>query len=86
MQKIIKDVNKYLQTQGSGPWPQNRLSALDRATGELLRLLEKKVRQSSIWIKTCCFCPIAENVLLSDIDFLQVVCLSVAQCCPGQIV
>ncbi|XP_064618910.1 S phase cyclin A-associated protein in the endoplasmic reticulum-like isoform X2 [Lineus longissimus] len=48
MQKIIKDVNKYLQTQGSGPWPQNRLSALDRATGELLRILEKKAISDQI--------------------------------------
>lgn len=37
-------MNKYANSQDKGPWPQNRVSALDRALGELLRVLEKKVR------------------------------------------
>ena len=44
LQKVVKDVNKYLQSQGSGPWPQNKVSALDRALGEIGRIMEKKVR------------------------------------------
>ncbi|KAL8602244.1 hypothetical protein ACOMHN_022757 [Nucella lapillus] len=42
LQKLVKDVNKYLQSQDSGPWPQNKVSALDRALGEMARILEKK--------------------------------------------
>ena len=43
LQKLVKDVSKYLQSQDSGPWPQNKVSALDRALGEMARVLEKKV-------------------------------------------
>lgn len=42
LQKLVKDVNKYLQSQDTGPWPQNKVSALDRALGEMSRILEKK--------------------------------------------
>ncbi|XP_012935798.1 S phase cyclin A-associated protein in the endoplasmic reticulum [Aplysia californica] len=42
MHKVIKDISKYLQSQDSGPWPQNKVSALDRALGEIGRILEKK--------------------------------------------
>lgn len=42
--KIVRDLNKYLQTQDSGPWPQNKVSALDRALGEIGRIMDKKVR------------------------------------------
>lgn len=43
MQKVIRDTNKYLQSTESGPWSQNRVSALDRALGELSRIFDKKV-------------------------------------------
>ncbi|XP_062612464.1 S phase cyclin A-associated protein in the endoplasmic reticulum-like isoform X2 [Saccostrea cucullata] len=43
--KIVRDINKYLQTQDSGPWPQNKVSALDRALGEISRILDKKSGQ-----------------------------------------
>ncbi|XP_025077165.1 LOW QUALITY PROTEIN: S phase cyclin A-associated protein in the endoplasmic reticulum-like [Pomacea canaliculata] len=42
LQKLIKDVSKYLQQQDTGPWPQNKVSALDRALGEMTRILERK--------------------------------------------
>jgi hypothetical protein len=32
-----------VSSQDKGPWPQSRVSALDRALGELTRILEKKV-------------------------------------------
>lgn len=44
LQKLVKDVNKYLQCPDTGPWPQNRVTALDRALGEIIRILDKKVR------------------------------------------
>lgn len=43
MQKVIRDLNKYLQSTESGPWSTNRVSALDRALGELNRIFDKKV-------------------------------------------
>lgn len=43
LQKVVKDVNKYLQTQESGPWPQSKVSALDRALGEIGRIMDRKV-------------------------------------------
>ncbi|BFZ01533.1 hypothetical protein BsWGS_04572 [Bradybaena similaris] len=42
LHKVIKDINKYLQFHDSGPWPPNKVSALDRALGEVGRILEKK--------------------------------------------
>lgn len=42
LNKVIKDINKYLQAQDTGPWPQNKVLALDRALGEIGRVMEKK--------------------------------------------
>ena len=44
LQKIVKDLNRQLQSQGSGPWPANRVALLERSLGELGRILESKVR------------------------------------------
>lgn len=41
--KLVKDVAKFIQSQEKGPWPQNKISALDRALGEAIRILDKKV-------------------------------------------
>ncbi|XP_064608297.1 S phase cyclin A-associated protein in the endoplasmic reticulum-like isoform X2 [Liolophura sinensis] len=48
LQKLVKDVNKYLQCPDTGPWPQNRVTALDRALGEIIRILDKKVQGDQI--------------------------------------
>ncbi|KAL3866999.1 hypothetical protein ACJMK2_044240 [Sinanodonta woodiana] len=42
MQKVIKDITKYLQSSDSGPWTQNKVSALDKALGEISRILDRK--------------------------------------------
>ncbi|KAK3584862.1 hypothetical protein CHS0354_027613 [Potamilus streckersoni] len=42
MQKVVKDINKYLQSSDSGPWTQNKVSALDKALGEISRILDRK--------------------------------------------
>ena len=39
----MKDLNRQLQSQGSGPWPANRVASLERSLGELSRMLESKV-------------------------------------------
>lgn len=43
LQKIVKDLNRQLQSQGSGPWPANRVGSVERSLGELGRILESKV-------------------------------------------
>jgi len=43
LNKVIKDINKFMQSQEKGPWPQNKISALDRGLGEAIRILDKKV-------------------------------------------
>ncbi|XP_071964782.1 S phase cyclin A-associated protein in the endoplasmic reticulum-like isoform X2 [Antedon mediterranea] len=42
LQKLTKDINKYLTSEGNKKWPQNKISALDRALGEIGRILVKK--------------------------------------------
>lgn len=41
-QKIAKDLNRQLQSQGSGPWMPNVVASLERSLGELSRILESK--------------------------------------------
>ena len=47
LHKIIRDMNKHLQTQDKGPWQQNKVANLDRALGELIRILDKNSKQVS---------------------------------------
>ncbi|XP_064426153.1 S phase cyclin A-associated protein in the endoplasmic reticulum isoform X4 [Mirounga angustirostris] len=42
LQRLAKDLLKQLQVQDSGPWANNKVSALDRTLGEITRILEKK--------------------------------------------
>ncbi|XP_039270648.2 S phase cyclin A-associated protein in the endoplasmic reticulum-like isoform X1 [Styela clava] len=52
--RLVKDINRQLanQKESSGPWPANRVSALDRALGEINRLLEKKDDGSKALFRT----------------------------------
>ncbi|KAK3096644.1 hypothetical protein FSP39_001987 [Pinctada imbricata] len=43
IQKSVRDINRYLQTPDTGPWPPNKVSLLDRALGEIGRIVDKKV-------------------------------------------
>ncbi|XP_074649946.1 S phase cyclin A-associated protein in the endoplasmic reticulum-like isoform X2 [Tubulanus polymorphus] len=63
IQKVLKDLCKYVQQQSSGPWPQNRVSALDRALGEISRILEKKVAVDQNTFRICGGIPIVCNIL-----------------------
>ena len=51
LQKIIKDLNRQLQSQGTGPWPANRVGSLERSVGELSRILESKVQYMQCLLK-----------------------------------
>ncbi|XP_077328569.1 S phase cyclin A-associated protein in the endoplasmic reticulum isoform X5 [Lithobates pipiens] len=42
LQRLTKDLQKQLQTQDTGIWATNKVSALDRALGEVSRILEKQ--------------------------------------------
>ena len=44
--RLIKDVTRILTNQrdATGPWPTNKVSALDRALGDMNRTMEKQVR------------------------------------------
>ena len=39
--KSLRDIEKVLSTAGKGAWPNNSVSALERALGEINRALEK---------------------------------------------
>ena len=65
LQKIVKDLNRQLQSQGSGPWAANRVSSLERSLGELSRMLESKVNKK--WIGGSCI-PSPHNYMLSFFD------------------
>ncbi|XP_053575270.1 S phase cyclin A-associated protein in the endoplasmic reticulum [Bombina bombina] len=47
LQRITKDLQKQLQAQDNGIWATNKVSALDRALGEISRILEKQVSQDN---------------------------------------
>eukprot|EP00057_Strongylocentrotus_purpuratus_P011849 XP_011666323.1 PREDICTED: S phase cyclin A-associated protein in the endoplasmic reticulum [Strongylocentrotus purpuratus] len=52
LQKLLKDLNKYLQAQdSSGPWEQSKVSAMDRALGEVNRILDKKEQTDQIMFR-----------------------------------
>ncbi|XP_028408191.1 S phase cyclin A-associated protein in the endoplasmic reticulum-like isoform X2 [Dendronephthya gigantea] len=48
LQKVIKDLDRYLKTQSTGPWAANRVAALERSLGELSRMLEGKVTADQV--------------------------------------
>ena len=43
IQKLLKEINKLISSNSSGSLPDNKLAALDRALGELDRLLAKTI-------------------------------------------
>ncbi|PIK61380.1 putative S phase cyclin A-associated protein in the endoplasmic reticulum [Apostichopus japonicus] len=54
LQKSVKDINKYLQQQsGASVWDKVKVSALDRALGEISRVMEKRDQVDQIALR--CF-------------------------------
>ncbi|KAI8495970.1 hypothetical protein Bbelb_263860 [Branchiostoma belcheri] len=53
IQKVVKDLNKQLQNQGTGPWQQNRVQALDRTLGEASRVMEKGIASDKQVFRSC---------------------------------
>ena len=46
--KSLRDVEKVFGSQGKGAWPNNAVSAVERALGELLRTFEKNHPQVNL--------------------------------------
>ena len=46
--KSLRDIEKVFGSQGKGAWPNNAVSAVDRALGELLRTFEKNHPQDKL--------------------------------------
>lgn len=49
--KSLRDIEKVFGSQGKGAWPNNAVSAVERALGELLRTFEKNHPQVKILFK-----------------------------------
>ena len=60
---MIKDLDRYLKTQSTGPWAANRVAALERSLGELSRMLEEKV--------TLCDIMVAPSILSGGDSYLK---------------
>ena len=43
--KSLRDIEKLVNNQGKGAWPNNAVSSLERALGEIYRSLDKNVRK-----------------------------------------
>lgn len=46
--KSLRDIEKVFSSQGKGAWPNNAVSAVERALGELLRTFEKNHPQDKL--------------------------------------
>ncbi|KAM4675206.1 S phase cyclin A-associated protein in the endoplasmic reticulum isoform 2-T2 [Discoglossus pictus] len=64
LQRITKDLQKQLQTQESGMWAtHNKVSALDRALGEVSRILEKQNISDQISFRISGGLAVVEQIL-----------------------
>ncbi|XP_053320533.1 S phase cyclin A-associated protein in the endoplasmic reticulum isoform X2 [Spea bombifrons] len=63
LQRLTKDIQKQLQTQDSGAWPTNKVSALDRALGEISRILEKQNAADQIAFRAAGGLSVLEQIL-----------------------
>lgn len=41
IQKLVKDLNKSLLTTDKGPWSQNKITNLDRTSGEIIKIIDR---------------------------------------------
>ncbi|ELT92650.1 hypothetical protein CAPTEDRAFT_90932, partial [Capitella teleta] len=96
LQKLVKDLVKYVSsTHDTGPWPQNKAHALDRALGEIARTLDKKVTNDPIVLKNAggltALCRILMVIADSSNDMAPVIpqkslllaCSVLKSCCKG---
>ncbi|XP_068131942.1 S phase cyclin A-associated protein in the endoplasmic reticulum isoform X2 [Hyperolius riggenbachi] len=63
LQRLTKDLQKQLQTQDTGVWATNKVSALDRALGEISRILEKQNSSDQISFRAAGGLTVLEQIL-----------------------
>ncbi|KAM4039548.1 S phase cyclin A-associated protein in the endoplasmic reticulum isoform 2-T2 [Anomaloglossus baeobatrachus] len=63
LQRLTKDLQKQLQTQDNGAWATNKVSALDRALGEISRILEKQNSSDQISFRAAGGLSVVEQIL-----------------------
>ncbi|XP_073508766.1 S phase cyclin A-associated protein in the endoplasmic reticulum isoform X3 [Phyllobates terribilis] len=63
LQRLTKDLQKQLQTQDNGVWATNKVSALDRALGEISRILEKQNSSDQISFRAAGGLSVVEQIL-----------------------
>ncbi|XP_072258129.1 S phase cyclin A-associated protein in the endoplasmic reticulum isoform X1 [Pyxicephalus adspersus] len=63
LQRLTKDLQKQLQTQDTGIWATNKVSALDRALGEVSRILEKQNVSDQISFRAAGGLIVVEQIL-----------------------
>ncbi|XP_066448356.1 S phase cyclin A-associated protein in the endoplasmic reticulum isoform X2 [Eleutherodactylus coqui] len=63
LQRLTKDLQKQLQTQDNGAWATNKVSALDRALGEISRILEKQNASDQISFRAAGGLSVVEQIL-----------------------
>jgi len=44
IQKCLRDVEKLHSSQGKGQWPNTAITSLERALGDISRILDKQAR------------------------------------------
>jgi hypothetical protein len=44
IQKCLRDVEKLHSSQGKGQWPSTAITSLERALGDISRILDKQAR------------------------------------------
>ncbi|KAM9313405.1 S phase cyclin A-associated protein in the endoplasmic reticulum [Gastrophryne carolinensis] len=63
LQRLTKDLQKQLQTQDAGVWATSKVSALDRALGEVSRILEKQNSSDQISFRAAGGLTVVEQIL-----------------------
>ncbi|KAM4747900.1 S phase cyclin A-associated protein in the endoplasmic reticulum isoform 2-T2 [Rhinophrynus dorsalis] len=63
LQRLTKDLQKQLQSQDNGVWATNKVSALDRALGEVSRILEKQNISDQISFRATGGLAVLEQIL-----------------------
>ncbi|XP_018423604.1 PREDICTED: S phase cyclin A-associated protein in the endoplasmic reticulum isoform X2 [Nanorana parkeri] len=63
LQRLTKDLQKQLQTQDTGIWATNKVSTLDRALGEVSRILEKQNASDQISFRAAGGLTVVEQIL-----------------------
>nr|CAD7200048.1 unnamed protein product [Timema douglasi] len=68
LQKCLKDVDKLHSSQGKGQWPNNAITSLERALGEINRILNKQNILDQVAFQALNGFTTLSNILSLDLD------------------